>query len=63
MPELPESVPKVPFVAAVVLVLVGLIAILFAGGSAVIIWPAMLLVLIGGGIGTKLGVDLWRATE
>jgi hypothetical protein len=63
MPELPESVPKVPFAVAVGMVLVGLIAIVFAGGSAAIIWPSMLLVLVGGGIATKLGIDLWRATE
>lgn len=63
MPELPESVPKGPFAAAVALVLLGFIAILFAGGSAPVIWLGALLVLIGGGIGAKLGLDLWKATE
>ncbi len=63
MPELPESVPKVPFAAAVGLVLLGFIAIVFAGGSAIVIWLGALLVLAGGAIGTKLGLDLWRATE
>jgi len=62
VPELPESVPKNLFVAAIVLVLVGFIVILFAGGSP-IIWLGMLLVLGGGAIGTKLGLDLWKATE
>ena len=63
MPELPESVPKGPFVAACVLLLVGFVAILFAGGSLVILLLAMVLVLAGGGIGLKLGYDLWKATE
>ena len=63
MPELPESVPKAPFAAACVLVLLGFGAIIFAGGSALVIWLGALLLLIGGGIGTKLGLDLWKATE
>ncbi len=63
MPELPESVPKVPFVAACVLILLGFIAVIFAGGSVAVIWLGALLVLAGGGIATKLGVDLWKATE
>jgi len=63
MPELPESVAKVPFVAACVLLLLGFVAIIFAGGNALVIWTGALLVLVGGGIGAKLGLDLWKATE
>lgn len=63
MPELPESVAKVPFVGACALVLLGFVAIVFAGGSGVVIWLGALLVLTGGGIGAKLGLDLWKATE
>jgi hypothetical protein len=63
MVELPESVPKVQFGVAVALVLVGFVAILFAGGSVIILLVAMLLVLAGGGLGFKLGYDLWKATE
>ncbi len=63
MPELPESVPRGPFIAACVLVLLGFLAVLFAGGSGIIIWVGALLVLAGGGIGAKLGFDLWKATE
>lgn len=63
MPELPESVPKGPFIAACVLLLLGFLAIIFAGGSGIVIWIGALLVLIGGGIGGKLGLDLWKATE
>jgi len=63
MPELPESVPKVPFAGACVLVFAGFLAIIFAGGSALVIWLGALLVLAGGAIGAKLGLDLWKATE
>jgi len=35
----------------------------FAGGSAPVIWIGALLVLAGVGIGGKLGLDLWKATE
>lgn len=63
MPELPESVAKGPFVGACVLLLVGFVGIVFAGGSLVIIGIATLLVLAGAGIGLKLGLDLWKATE
>ena len=63
MSQLPESVPMVPFVAACALVLLGFIAIVFAGGSGAIIWLGALLVLAGGAIGAKLGLDLWKATE
>ena len=63
MPELPESVPKVPFAAACALILLGFIAIVFAGGSGIVIWLGALLVLAGGAIGGKLGLDLWKATE
>jgi len=63
MPELPESVPIPLLVAACVLALAGFIAIVFAGGSAPIIWIGALLVLVGGGIAGKLGLDLWKATE
>ena len=63
MPELPESVPKIPFAAACALVFAGFVAIVFAGGSALVIWLGALLVLAGGGIGAKLGLDLWKATE
>lgn len=63
MPELPESVPKVPFAVACALMLVGFVAIIFAGGNGVILLMAALLVLAGGGIGAKLGLDLWKATE
>ncbi len=61
--ELPESVPKRPFVIAVALVLLGFLAILFASGSALIIWMGAFSLLVGGAIGTKLGLDLWKATE
>ena len=63
MVELPESVPKVPFAVACALLLLGFVAILFAGGSLIILLIAMLLVLAGGGLGFKLGYDLWKATE
>ena len=63
MPELPESVPKGLFVAAIVLALLGFILILFAGGSVPIIGLGMLSVLAAAGIGLKLGLDLWKATE
>ena len=63
MLELPESVPKGPFYAACVLALIGFIAIVFAAGNGLIVWTGALLVLIAGGIGTKLGLDLWKATE
>lgn len=63
MPELPESVPKVPFVAACVLLFLGFVAIIFAGGNGLIMWLGALLVLAGGAIGGKLGLDLWKATE
>ncbi len=41
----------------------GFLAVLFASGSAPVIWIGALLVLAGGAIGTKLGIDLWKATE
>jgi len=63
MPELPEIVPRAPFFAACGLALVGFIAIVFAGGSAPIIWIGALLVLAGAAIGGKIGLDLWKATE
>ncbi len=63
MPELPDSVAKAPFVAACALIFVGFVAIVFAGGSGLVIWIGALLVLAGAGIGGKLGLDLWRATE
>jgi len=62
MVELPESVPKGPFRVAVGLLVVGFLAIIF-GGSTVAILIGSLLVLAGGAIGTKLGIDLWKATE
>lgn len=63
MLELPESVPKRPFMVAVGLALLGFLAIVFAGGNGLIMWTGALLVLIAGAIGTKLGLDLWKATE
>ncbi|MEO5679797.1 MAG: hypothetical protein ABIS47_09015 [Acidimicrobiales bacterium] len=63
MPELPESVPRGLLAAGVVLVLLGALAIIFAGGSLAILAVGTLLVLAGGGIGLKLGLDLWKATE
>jgi len=63
MPELPETVPRGLFTAGVVLLFVGFIAIIFASGSLAILALGTLLVLAGAGIGLKLGVDLWKATE
>ena len=63
MPELPESVPKGQFVAACVLLLVGFVAVLFAGGSLVILLVSLVFVLAGGALGLKLGYGLWKATE
>jgi hypothetical protein len=63
MPELPESVPKGQFVAACALLLVGFVAVLFAGGSVVILLISLVLVLAGAAIGLKLGYGLWKATE
>ena len=63
MPELPESVPKAPFVAACVLFFLGFVAIVFAGGNGLILWTGTLLVLASIAIGGKIGLDLWRATE
>jgi len=63
VPELPESVPKGPFLAACGLALVGFIAILFARGNELVLLAAMVLVLAGGAIGLKLGLDWWKATE
>ncbi len=63
MPQLPEIVPKAPFYAACGLALLGFIAIVFAGGNGLIMWLGALLVLAAGAIGTKVGIDLWRATE
>jgi len=61
MPELPESIPKVPFAGACVLIFVGFVAIIFGGGPGILI--GSVLVLAGAGIGAKLGFDLWKATE
>jgi hypothetical protein len=63
MPELPESIPKGPFIAACAVALIGFVAIVFAGGNGLVIWIGSLLVLAGLGVGAKLGLDLWRATE
>ncbi len=63
MPGLPESVPKAPFAAACVLVLIGFVAVIFASGNGLILLGAALLILAGGAIGAKLGLDLWKATE
>jgi hypothetical protein len=63
MPELPESVPKGPFYAACALAFLGFVAIVFAGGNALVMWVGSLLVLAALGIGAKLGLDLWKATE
>ncbi len=63
MAELPDNVPLPLLVAACVLALIGFIAIVFAGGSAPVIWIGALLVLAGVGIGGKLGLDVWKATE
>jgi len=63
MPALPDNVPRGLFAAAVVLCLAGFIAIIFASGSLAILGIGTLLVLAGGGIGLKLGLDLWKATE
>ncbi len=63
MLELPESVPKRPVQVAIVLLLVGFIAIIFASGSLLVLSIGTLLVLAAGAIGFKLGLDLWKATE
>ncbi len=63
MTALPESVPRVPFAVAVGLVVAGFLAIILASGSGLVIWLGALLVLAGGAIGGKLGLDLWKATE
>jgi hypothetical protein len=61
--ELPEGVPKRPVMIAVGLALLGAIVIIFAGGNGVILLVGMFLVLAAGGIGLKLGLDWWKATE
>ena len=61
--ELPDNVPRGMLAAAVVLCLAGFVAIIFASGSLAILGIGTLLVLAGGGIGLKLGLDLWKATE
>ena len=61
--ELPEGVPKRPVQVAAGLLLLGFLCIIFAGGSLLIISIGTLLVLAGGAIGFKLGLDLWKATE
>ena len=63
MPELPDNIPRRLLAAAVVLCLAGFIAIIFASGSLAILGIGTLLVLAGGGLGLKLGLDLWKATE
>jgi len=63
MPELPDNIPRSLLAAAVVLCLAGFIAIIFASGSLAILGIGTLLVLAGGGLGLKLGLDLWKATE
>jgi len=62
MPELPDSVPKGPFVAACALLLVGFVAIIFVRSVPGILVGSVLL-LAGAGIGAKLALDLWKATE
>lgn len=63
MPELPDNIPRGLLAAAVGLAFVGFIAIIFASGSLAILGIGTLLVLAGGGLGLKLGLDLWKATE
>ena len=63
MPELPQTIPKGPLVAACVLMFVGFVAIIFASGNVLVLAVAALLVLGGGAIGTKIGLDVWKATE
>jgi hypothetical protein len=61
--ELPDIVSRGLLGAACVLLLLGFIAIIFAGGSLAIMMLGMFLVLGGGGLGLKLGLDIWKATE
>lgn len=61
MPELPESVPRVLFGVAIGLAVVGSLGIIFGGGPGIIL--GSLLVLAGAGVGLKIGLDLWKATE
>lgn len=63
MPALPDDVPRSLFVAAIVLCVAGFIAIIFASGSLAILGIGTLLVLAGAGLGLKIGLDLWKATE
>ena len=63
MPALPDNVPRNLFATAVVLGLAGFIAIIFASGSLAILGLGTLLVLAGGGLGLKIGLDLWKETE
>ncbi|MEJ7764045.1 MAG: hypothetical protein WKF86_00975 [Acidimicrobiales bacterium] len=55
--------PKRPVMVAVGLALLGAIVIIFAGGNGLILLVGMFLVLSAGGIGLKLGLDWWKATE
>lgn len=63
MPELPDVVSKGLLAGAAALFLLGFIAIIFAGGSVLIMMIGMFLVLGGCGLGLKLGMDVWKATE
>ena len=63
MPELPDVVSKGLLVGAGALLLLGFVAIIFAGGSLIIMMIGMFLVLSGGGLGLKLGLDVWKATD
>jgi hypothetical protein len=61
--ELPDVVSRGLLVGAGVLLLLGFVAIIFASGSLIIMMIGMFLVLGGGGLGLKLGLDVWKATE
>ena len=63
MTALPDNVPRGQFAAAVGLCLAGFIAIIFASGSLAILGIGTLLVLASGGLGLKIGLDLWKETE
>ena len=63
MAELPDVVSRGLLVGAGVLLLLGFVAIIFASGSLIIMMIGMFLVLGGGGLGLKLGLDVWKATE
>jgi len=61
--ELPDVVSRGLLAGACVLLLLGFIAIILASGSVIIMMIGMFLVLAGGGLGLKLGMDIWKATE